>query len=81
MGLVSGIVVYIVIWWLSLFLILPFGIKQPEKLEKGHMRGAPANPFIWRKLLYTTILAAILFIIYYFIQQSDFIKIQRSYYN
>ena len=32
----SGTLVYIVIWWLVLFMVLPFGVKRTENVEAGH---------------------------------------------
>lgn len=79
MSWVSGIVVYVIIWWLTLFMVLPFGVKQPDELKEGHMSGAPESPKLWKKALITTLIAGVLFGIYYLVQASDLITIQRSY--
>ena len=63
MELVSGIVVYILLWWWVLFMVLPFGAKAPEEIEKGHATSAPAKPNLIRKMLITTVIAAILWFI------------------
>ena len=60
MDLVSAIVVYILLWWWVLFMVLPFGAKAPEQIEKGHATSAPAKPNLIRKMLITTVIAAIL---------------------
>lgn len=60
MDLVSAIVVYILLWWWVLFMVLPFGAKAPEQIEKGHATSAPAKPNLVRKMLITTLIAAIL---------------------
>jgi len=69
MSLVSGIAVYFVIWWACLFMVLPWGVRNPheadETVEQGHEPGAPVNPMMWRKLLVTTILATALFAMVY----------------
>ena len=44
----SGILVYIVIWWLVLFMVLPVGVKRVETVEAGHDRGAPEKPAMWK---------------------------------
>ncbi len=79
MTFASGIVVYVILWWLSFFLVLPFGVKQPEEQEEGHMPGAPDKPKLWKKALITTLLAFVLFGIYFWVEQSGLISIQRSY--
>ena len=76
MGWVLGLVVYSLIWWLSLFCILPIGV-QPESKgdpEAGGWRGVPAQPRIFRKVIWTTILATILFAGVYALIDSNLIS-------
>lgn len=63
MNPVSAVVVFIIIWWLVLFMVLPFGINQPDDLEPGVDPGAPANPRLWAKIGVTTAVAAVIFVI------------------
>ena len=70
MDIVSSLVVYILLWWWVLFMVLPFGANTPEKVEKGHATSAPARPRMVLKLVITTGLSGILFIIVYFIIAS-----------
>lgn len=69
MSLMSGLAIYFLFWSLSLFLVLPWGIRTSE--EEGHISGpghaesAPHNPQMWRKLLWTTIVSALLFALFY----------------
>ena len=69
MKITSAIAVYFIIWWLSLFLVLPWGIRNAseagEKVEEGNDAGAPVNPRIARKVLYTTLVATVIFAIVY----------------
>ena len=71
MDIVSGVVVYVLLWWWVLFMVLPFGAKAPEQVEKGHATSAPAKPRMMLKLIITTALSAILFIFVYLIIASD----------
>ena len=71
MDIVSGVVVYILLWWWVLFMVLPFGAKVPEQVEKGHATSAPARPRMALKLAITTGFSTILFVIVYFIIASD----------
>ena len=61
MDIVSGIVVYILLWWWVLFMVLPFGAKAPEVIESGHATSAPQRPMLVKKMLITTV-AAILWV-------------------
>ena len=60
MELVSGIVVYILLWWWVLFMVLPFGAKAPETIEQGHAPSAPEKPRLLKKMLITSVIAAVL---------------------
>lgn len=65
MDLIGGIVAYVVIWVVVLFMVLPFGIRQPDETEAGHMPGAPENPRIGLKFLVTTGIAAVIWLGFY----------------
>ncbi len=68
MGLVSGLATYFIIWWISLFLVLPFGVKTQAEAEErrlGTMPSAPAKAMMLRRALITTILASVIFGLYY----------------
>lgn len=75
MGWVSGIAVYIVIWWLVIFMVLPWGVQPIEQgdVEKGHAASAPLRPRILRKVAITTVISAVLWLIAYAIIESDLI--------
>jgi predicted secreted protein len=60
MGWVSGIVVYILIWWVALFAVLPWGARRAEQPLPGTVESAPDKPMLLRKALATTIVAAVL---------------------
>ena len=40
----TGLMVYVIVWWLIWFMMLPIGVKVPETVEKGHAPSAPSNP-------------------------------------
>ncbi|HWD57600.1 MAG TPA: DUF1467 family protein [Stellaceae bacterium] len=59
MGWVTGIVVYVLTWWVVLFMTLPLWIKPTEPGDTGHGLGAPKQPFMWRKVALTSVIAAV----------------------
>ncbi len=61
MNSVTAVVLFIIIWWLTLFIVLPWGVRRTENPEEGHDHGAPARPMLIRKLLITTGITIILF--------------------
>ncbi|MGK9231346.1 DUF1467 family protein [Inquilinus limosus] len=66
MGLVSGIVVFVIIWWTVIFAVLPWGVRpQVDDAQPGHQVGAPANPRMGRKVLITTAISIVLWLVIY----------------
>ncbi|HTV88804.1 MAG TPA: DUF1467 family protein [Stellaceae bacterium] len=53
---------YFVIWWLTLFIMLPLWVTPSEPGEPGHQAGAPQRPLLGRKLAWNTLLAAIVWL-------------------
>lgn len=66
MSVVSGLVLYAVIWFLTLFIVLPIRLEtQGDRGEivPGTQAGAPANLNMKRKALITTLVAAVIWAI------------------
>ena len=65
----SMIAIYFVIWWTVLFAVLPFGVRNPseagEKVERGNDAGAPVSLHWGKKILVTSVVAAILLAVVY----------------
>ncbi len=54
--------IYFIVWWLSLFVVLPWGVRtQADDAEviPGTEPGAPVRPWLFRKVIATSILAAL----------------------
>ncbi|TVR82280.1 MAG: DUF1467 family protein [Rhodospirillales bacterium] len=67
MGWLTSIAVFIVVWWIVLFAILPSGVRpvEADDVAKGHMHGAPQQPRLARKMVMTTVVAAVVWGIIY----------------
>ena len=67
MGVVGGVIVFLLLWWLVLFAVLPMRVKPVWREEgrhaRGAERGAPVNPELWFKVKRTTLIAAILWLV------------------
>jgi predicted secreted protein len=74
MNIASGITLYVLIWWGIFFAVLPWGVQIPENPGKGHAPSAPVNPRIGLKVLVTTAIASVLWVIAYLIIASDLIS-------
>lgn len=62
MSFVTALVLYVLIWWVVLFVVLPFGVKPVADAHDvaGGWRGAPEQVFPLRTLAITTAVAACL---------------------
>jgi len=80
MSLTEGLVVYVIIWWLLLFMVLPWGVRRvdPDELLPGEDPGSPAQARMLLKLGVTTVLATVLFGIYYWVAQSGLISFRPN---
>ena len=81
MGLTGSVIVYVLIWWIIFFSILPVGIQSKkeifrEKIE-GIDPGAPKNPKIAKKFLITTIITSIIFVVIYYLVKSDLLNLRE----
>ncbi|MBC9878307.1 DUF1467 family protein [Bradyrhizobium sp. INPA01-394B] len=60
----TALAIYFVIWWVSLFLTLPFGVRSQHEEgggAPGTDPGAPVLTGMKRKLVWTTIISAIIY--------------------
>ncbi len=70
----SGTLVFLVIWWLVLFMVLPWGNRAVEDPEPGHATSAPAKPRIALKFAITTGIALVMFVIAYAVTEAGLIN-------
>ena len=64
------IAIYFLIWWVTLFAVLPWGVRSQAEggeVTPGTDPGAPAIHTLWRKVMWTTLIASIVFGILYVI--------------
>ena len=81
MGITGSIIVYVLIWWIIFFSVLPIGIqsnkeKFQEKIE-GIDPGAPNNPKIGKKFLITTIITSIIFVVIYYLVKFNLLNLRE----
>ncbi|MDQ7777177.1 DUF1467 family protein [Paracoccus aminovorans] len=63
MSLTGGIVLYSVLWFLVLFVLLPIGQKSQAdvgQVTPGTPAGAPHEPKLKKKLIWATLIAALI---------------------
>lgn len=79
MQLSSIFAIYSLFWTLSLFVILPIGVKTHEEMGldrgRGHADSAPYRHNLGRKVIWTTVLATALFSLFYANYVNDWLTI------
>ena len=57
----TSLMLFVVVWWLVFFAVLPFGVRPLASARDvpGGFRGVPTQPRLGRKALITTLFAAL----------------------
>jgi predicted secreted protein len=77
MGWVTAVAVYVVVWWIVIFAVLPWGMKPIESNDSGFDPGAPENPRLLRKIVITTIFATVIWLAFVLIATSGLISFRE----
>jgi predicted secreted protein len=76
MATATAIAIYFIIWWVVLFAVLPWGVRSQQEsgeVASGTDPGAPAVHRVWLKLLWTTVIAGVVFAILTAVYKSGLI--------
>ncbi len=81
MGITGSIIVYVMIWWIIFFSLLPIGIQSNKEVFKEKIEGvdpgAPKNPYIGKKFLITTLITTIIFGLIYYLVHIEFLNLRE----
>ena len=71
-------IIFIIIWWVIFFAILPIDVnrKKPVKIE-GEDPGSPENPKMLKKFIYCTGITSIIFIIIYLLIKYEYFNLRN----
>ena len=76
----GAIIVYICIWWIVFFSVLPIGIKSQDIKFKdelsGNDPGAPKNPMIIKRFFITTLITSIIFLVIYYLVFNNYLNLR-----
>ena len=77
MSWLSGIVVFVIVWWLVFFMTLPVGVRRAGEIERGNDPGAPERPRLGLKAAVTTAIAGVLTLLVFLLIDSDRFAFRR----
>ena len=75
----SILAIYTLFWAMSFFFVLPFRLRGPgeERMVPGQANGAPPSFSFARTAKWTTLVAAVLFGLYYFNYVHQWVPVDR----
>ena len=80
MSTTGSLIVYISIWWIVFFSVLPIGIRSENKEFKADLQGndpgAPKNPKIAKKFFITTVITTVLFLVIYYLVAKNYLNLR-----
>ena len=78
MSLTGFLIIYVLIWWIVFFALLPIDVNREKKQNIiGIDAGAPENPKIIKKFVYSTLITSIIFIIIFLLVKYEYLNIRN----
>jgi predicted secreted protein len=80
MPITTALAVFFLIWWVTLFAVLPWGVRSQHEsgeIAPGTDPGAPAVPRLGRKLAWTTLVASAAFAAFYVIYTDRLVTLDN----
>ena len=78
MSITGSIVIYVIIWWIVFFSLLPLDVNREKKeIIRGSDSGAPENPKILKKIVLSTAITSIIFIIIYLLVKYEYFNLRN----
>jgi len=78
MSLTGLAILYIIIWWIIFFSILPIDVNRQKTIEiEGEDPGSPENPKMLKKFMYCSGISTIIFIIIYLLMKFEYLNLRN----
>ena len=76
---VTGLaIIYIIIWWVVFFAILPIDVNRAKIIKvEGEDLGSPENPKMFKKFLYCTGITSVIFSIIYLLIKFEYLNLRN----
>ena len=78
MSITGLAIIYIIIWWIVFFAILPIDVERKKLIKvDGEDPGSPENPKMIKKFIYCTVITTILFAIIYLLMKFEYLNLRN----
>ena len=75
MSITGLAIIYIIIWWIVFFAILPIDVERNKSIKiEGEDPGSPENPKMLKKFIHCTGITTILFVSHYLFNFFQYFK-------
>ena len=70
-------IIYIIIWWIVFFTILPIDVnRHKSNIINGEDAGSPENPKMLKKFIYCTGITTVIFVIIYLLIKYEYLNLR-----
>ena len=79
-SIATAFAIYFVLWWVVLFLTLPFGVRSQHEDGEGVAGTDPGAPIVTRmgrKLIWTTVISAVIYAVAMLAYNAGYLNIER----
>ena len=78
MSITGLAIIYIIIWWIVFFAILPIDVIRAKTIKiDGEDPGSPENPKILKKFIYCTVITTIIFSIIFLLIKFEYLNLRN----
>ena len=78
MSITGLAIIYIIIWWIVFFAILPIDVERKKLIKiDGEDPGSPENPKMLKKFIFCTVITTILFILIYLLMKFEYLNLRN----
>ena len=78
MSITGLAIIYIIIWWIVFFAILPIDVNRNKTVKiEGEDPGSPENPKKLKKFLNCTVITTVIFVIIYLLIKYEYLNLRN----
>ena len=78
MSITGLAIIYIIIWWIVFFAILPIDVNRQKSIKiDGEDPGSPENPKMLKKFIYCTVITTVLFTLIYVLMKFEYLNLRN----
>ena len=78
MSLTGLAIIYIIIWWIIFFVILPIDVNRAKIVKiDGEDPGSPENPRMFKKFLYCTGISTLIFSLIFLLIKFEYLNLRN----